>query len=94
MTMVSGRMIPCMTMVSAVPSEEQRGFFMSILNSVRSLGSASMTFIGGFFIVETANSGLSGFGEMGVAAIIMGSLTLLMAHKINQGVNARKSHNQ
>jgi DHA1 family inner membrane transport protein len=86
MTMVSGRMIPCMTLFSAVPSEEDRGFFMSILNSVRSLGSASMTFIGGFFIIEVSDGTLSGFGNMGVAAIVMGVLTLFIAYRINRSI--------
>jgi len=87
MTMVSGRMIPCMTLVSAVPSEEERGFFMSILNSVRSLGSASMTFIGGFFILESSQGTLVGFDGMGLVAIFMGSVTLLFAYRINRSVN-------
>ncbi len=86
MSMVSGRMIPCMTLVTAVPNEEERGFFLSILNSVRSLGSASMTFLSGLYIAETADGRLSGFGDMGIVAIFLGILTLLMAYKINSEV--------
>lgn len=86
MTMVSGRMIPCMTLASEVPVEEERGFFMGILNSIRSFGSAFMTFLGGFLITESAAGPLEGFGRMGLIAIFIGVITLFMAFFINRGV--------
>ncbi len=37
MTVVSGRFIPVMTLASEVPESEDRGTFMGLLNSIRSL---------------------------------------------------------
>jgi predicted MFS family arabinose efflux permease len=74
MIMVSGRMIPCMTLISAVPSSEERGGYMGVVNSLRAFGSASATFIGGFIISESANGQLVGFSKAGLLAI---AVTLL-----------------
>ncbi len=74
MIMVSGRMIPCMTLISAVPSSEERGGYMGVVNSLRAFGSASATFIGGYIISESATGQLVGFSRAGLLAI---SVTLL-----------------
>ena len=55
MTIVTGRMIPCITLVSGLPSDQDRGTFLVLLNSFRSLGSALATFVGGLIIVEENN---------------------------------------
>jgi len=46
-----------------------------------------MTFIGGFFILESSQGTLVGFDGMGLVAIFMGSVTLLFAYRINRSVN-------
>lgn len=86
MTSVSGRMIPCMTMVSEVPNEGERGLFMSVLNSIRSCGSASMTFLAGFLITESPAGQLIGFDRTGYLAITLGLFTALLAFKINKSL--------
>ncbi len=72
MTMISGRMIPLMTMVSEIADSEDRGTFMGLLNSIRSLGSALATVFAGFFIVETSSGKLEGFDQMGYFSIGVG----------------------
>ncbi|MEC7277823.1 MAG: MFS transporter [Bdellovibrionota bacterium] len=79
MTMVSGRMIPCMTLISEVPSSEDRGFFMSVLHSIRACGSATMTFLAGFIIHEGTQGELMGFDRAGYLSIVMGLATVVMA---------------
>ena len=69
MTMISGRMIPLMTMISEISSKEDRGTFMGLLNSIRSLGSALSTLFAGMFIVETSSGVLSGFDTVGYFSI-------------------------
>ncbi|MCR9205680.1 MAG: MFS transporter, partial [Halobacteriovoraceae bacterium] len=86
MTTVSGRMIPCMTMVSEVPDEGERGLFMSVLNSIRSTGSASMTFLAGFIITEAPTGELIGFDRTGYLAITLGLFTAVLAFKINKSL--------
>ncbi len=78
MTIVSGRMIPCMTLISSVPAQEDRGTFMGLLNSVRSLGSATATLIGGLIIVEGSN-GMQNFDKSGFLSIFLVIVTIFVA---------------
>jgi len=71
MIMVSGRMIPCMTLLSSVPSIEERAGYMGVVNSLRSFGSASATFIGGLIVSEMTSGELIGFSRAGILAILM-----------------------
>ena len=81
MTMISGRMIPLMTMVSDIADSDDRGTFMGLLNSIRSLGSALATVFAGFFIVETSSGKLAGFDMMGYFSIGVGlALTFGCSH--------------
>lgn len=81
MSVVSGRMIPCMTYLSEIPNPEDRGSFMGILNAVRSLGSATATLIGGLIIVESSERGeLLGFNHVGYLSIMMITITVIFIH--------------
>lgn len=82
MIMVSGRMIPCMTLISAVPNSEERGGFMGVVNSLRSFGSASATILGGLVISEAANGELVGFSRAGVFAILITLLSCLLGYML------------
>ena len=84
MTMVSGRMIPCMTLVSEVPRLEDRGLFMSVLHSVRATGSGTATFVGGFIITEGFGGKLIGFNHAGYLSVFMGLLTIVFALRISK----------
>jgi len=86
MTIVTGRMIPCMTLVSGIPSAQDRGTFLVLLNSFRSLGSALATFIGGLIIVEE-NNRLFHFEKSGYFSIILLLLSLFLASNINRSKN-------
>jgi len=83
MTIVSGRMIPCMTLISSVPDQEDRGTFMGLLNSVRSTGSATATLIGGLIIVET-ETGMKNFDKSGFVSITLVIITILVAKVISK----------
>lgn len=82
MTIVSGRMIPCMTLISEVPALKERGSFMGLLNSIRSMGSASATLLAGFIIVESDSGTLLNFDRVGWLSIIVVLITVIMAFKI------------
>lgn len=84
MMIVSGRMIPCMTLISMVPTERERGSFMSLTNSIRSVGSASATFLAGLMITEGPAGELVGFGFVGILSIalmLVSILIILSTHK-------------
>ncbi len=91
MTMVSGRMIPCMTLISEVPSLDDRGFFMSVMHSFRAVGSATMTLVGGLFITEMPNGKLIGFDHAGYFSIVMGVITVAMASLIGSIIKKKPS---
>jgi len=76
MTMVSGRMIPLMTMVSEISATKDRGTFMGLLNSIRSLGSAIATIFAGVFIYENDVGTLSGFDQVGYFSIFLSFLII------------------
>jgi DHA1 family inner membrane transport protein len=80
MIMVSGRMIPCMTLISAVPNSEERGGYMGVVNSLRAFGSASATFIGGFIISESSTGELVGFSRAGFLAIFITLLSCVLGY--------------
>lgn len=82
MTLVSGRMIPCMTMVSAVPTNEDRGAFMSVMNAVRSLGTATATLISGTMISEGLQGELVGYSSVGHLSIFMIIVTVFLARSV------------
>lgn len=83
MSLVSGRMIPCMTMLSDVPSLADRGLFMGLLNSVRTIGSAFMTFVGGFIITQNASGAIEGFDQAGYISMGIGLSSIFLARKIH-----------
>jgi multidrug resistance protein len=69
MMVVSGRMIPLMTMISDIVDSEDRGTFMGLLNAIRSMGTALATVFAGFLIVENSDGSLSGFDHIGLFSI-------------------------
>jgi DHA1 family inner membrane transport protein len=83
MTMVSGRMIPLMTMTSEIAETKDRGTYMGLLNSVRSFGSAVATLFAGFFIVEASDGKLSGFNNVGYFSIGFSIIVIFGAIHVN-----------
>jgi predicted MFS family arabinose efflux permease len=83
MTFVSGRMIPCMTLVTAVPRPSERGSFMGVLNSVRALGTAVATLISGAIIQESESGALENYNIVGYLSIGMIILTVLLAKSVH-----------
>jgi predicted MFS family arabinose efflux permease len=93
MTMVSGRMIPLMTMTSEIALPKDRGTYMGLLNSVRSLGSALATLFAGVFIVQTADGKLSGFNTVGYFSVGFSILVIFGAIHVNS-ILQRKQNEQ
>lgn len=84
MSIVSGRMIPLMTMLSEISNPEDRGTFMGLLNAIRGLGSALSTLFAGYFIIETAEGKLSGFDTVGYISIGLSIILIYGCHHIFQ----------
>ncbi len=82
MTVVSGRMIPVMTMISEVPEVNERGTFMGLLNSIRSFGTASATLFAGLMISENASGQLAGFESVGYITIALTLISIFVAIRV------------
>lgn len=83
MTLVSGRMIPCMTLVTAVPRPSERGSFMGVLNSVRALGTAVATLISGAIIQESETGTLENYNLVGHLSLVMIIITVFLARSVH-----------
>jgi len=94
MTMVSGRFIPVMTLVSEIANPKDRGTFMGLLNSVRALGSALATLIGGAIIIESTNGKLERFDDVGYLSISVTLLAVIFGAIINNILKRKKAHEQ
>ncbi len=84
MMIVSGRMIPCMTLISMVPEDRERGSFMSLTNSIRSIGSASATFLAGLMISEGNSGELVGFDHVGLLSIALMFVTIVIIMNVDR----------
>lgn len=93
MMLVSGRMIPCMTLVTAVPSPSERGSFMGVLNSVRALGSAVATLISGAMISESESGLLENYHHVGYLSLVLIIITVLLARSVHADTSGEEETN-
>ncbi len=67
---VAGRFIPCMTIATKVPTQNDRGAFMSIMHALRSFFSGLAALVAGFIISTSEITGqLEGFHYTGYISI-------------------------
>lgn len=89
MSLVSGRMIPCLTMITEIPHEKDRGGFMSLVNSIRSFGSALFSLIGGYIVVESSSGELINYDKASYFSIVMGLVTIVMAYDLHKRIHSK-----
>ena len=82
MSLISGRMIPAMTLTSLVPAPHQRGQFMGILNSVRAGSTALGSLIVGLIVVENNQGKLINFDKIGKTAIAVSLISIILTYLI------------
>jgi MFS transporter, DHA1 family, inner membrane transport protein len=82
MSLISGRMIPAMTLTSNVPEAHQRGQFIGILNSVRALATALGSLVVGLVVVENSSGKLIHFDQVGRIAIIVSLISIIFTYLI------------
>ncbi|MCT4641712.1 MAG: MFS transporter [Bacteriovoracaceae bacterium] len=83
MVFASGRAIPIMTLVTQTPKDDDRGAFMSILNSLRALATSFATIVASFFLVETEKQ-IIGYNNVGLLSVAFGLLTIYIAFVVNR----------
>jgi predicted MFS family arabinose efflux permease len=91
MAVMTFRAIPAMTLITSIPTNEERGGFMSVLNSFRSLASALATLIAGFMITESADK-LVNFDNVGYLSVFISVIAISLAiilQNLKKGINER-----
>jgi MFS transporter, DHA1 family, inner membrane transport protein len=81
MSLVSGRMIPIMTLISEVARPNERGTYMGLLNAIRSFASGMATLYAGLLIFEKDNQ-LVGFDTIGNSSIIITILIIPFCYHV------------
>jgi predicted MFS family arabinose efflux permease len=82
MIFMSGRGVPMTAMITGSVDRRHRGSFMSINSAVQQLGSGAGAATGAFFVSQTADGRLAGYGNLGFAAAGFAVVTIFMAQHI------------
>lgn len=88
---VSGRMGPGMALLSAVPKEQVRGTFMSLVFTVQMLSFSLASLSAGLIIVRTADGHLKYFNWIGYLAVACGMASILIAHRLKTSSDLPKA---
>lgn len=78
----SGRFIPAMTLLSAVPKSGDRGTFMSLENAMRQFSSGAASQLAGLIIGTTASGLLTHFNYVGMVGVLTTLIAIFIAFKI------------
>ena len=76
---VTGRIVPAMTMVSAVVLPQKRGNFMGINTAVQQLASGAGSYVAGLMVTTATTGQLVGYAHVGYMAIAASIAAMLMA---------------
>lgn len=83
MSLVSGRFVPAMSLITSAADPKQRGSFMSLNNSLRHLASGSASLVGGYIIAKNPATGaLDGYHISGFIAVAATVVCIFLAKKI------------
>lgn len=76
----SGRMIPGMALVSAVPSPQLRGSFMSLLSAVQMLAGGVATLVAGVIITRNPAGLIEHYDIVGYISVACGMASIWLVH--------------
>lgn len=83
MSLVSGRFVPAMALITSSADPKQRGSFLSINNSLRHLASGSASLMGGYLVATNAETGqLEGYHWNGYIAVAATIICIFLAKKV------------
>lgn len=78
----SGRFIPAMTLISAVPKAGDRGTFMSLENATRQFFTGVSSQLAGLIIGTSASGTLTHFSHVGIVGVVTTLFAIIIALKI------------
>jgi predicted MFS family arabinose efflux permease len=85
MVLISGRMIPSMTVVNSTVEPRLRGTFLSLNGSVQQGAAALASMLSAFWIYQNPQGKLEGYGWIGVFAVALIGVSVWAARQISQG---------
>lgn len=80
--LISGRIIPAMTMITSSVRPERRGGFMSINSAIQQLGSGIASYVAGLIVVKTAAGTYQDYDMVGYLAITASVIAILVASRL------------
>jgi predicted MFS family arabinose efflux permease len=80
--LISGRIIPAMTMITSCVKPERRGGFMSVNSAIQQLGAGVASYVAGLIVVKTASGAYQDYELVGYLAITASLVAILIARKM------------
>lgn len=80
--LVSGRMVPLLSIVGAAVKPQQRGAFLSLNATVQSMAMGLASMLGGLFITEAPDGLISGYGWVGLVAASFNVMAALWVGRV------------
>lgn len=80
--LISGRIIPAMTMITSSVKPERRGGFMSINSAIQQLGAGVASYVAGLIVVKTASGVYQDYDLVGYLAIMASLIAIIVARKM------------
>ena len=82
---IMGRMIPAMTLTTAIPVMQDRGAFMSINSSLQQIAGGVAAFVAGLIVVQKDNtSPLEHYDILGLVAAFISLLCIVMVYRVSK----------
>ncbi len=86
MAIVSGRFIPAMTLISQMPTNQDRGAYMGILIAVRSFSTALATYVAGWIMTESIDGKLVGYNTVGYLSVATAAFAIYLGLRVHQSI--------
>jgi DHA1 family inner membrane transport protein len=80
--LISGRIIPAMTMITSSVRPERRGGFMSINSAIQQLGAGIASYVAGLIVIKTASGERQDYNMVGYLAITASIIAILVAKRL------------
>jgi predicted MFS family arabinose efflux permease len=87
---ITSRMIPATALMTAIPTLQDRGAFMSINSSVQQVSGGIGSAVAGLIVIQQGSNPVQNYDVLGYIVIIAISITMVMMYFVNKNVN-RKS---
>ena len=80
--LISGRIIPAMTMITSTVRPERRGGFMSVNSSIQQLGAGVASYVAGIIVVKSSAGIYQDYDLVGYMAIAASLVAILVARRL------------